>query len=164
MPENNLPKPPEKPWRQVSDSLQPYTRHNCSFHICENGHGWPAQLATPHCQGCQTPILALRMVNCPICNEPATGTVLRIDYLAGSHPITKVCKEEYHIGPEYIFVEIDHTHTRWTQTSAQPTAPETKNVAVSPFRLAGPPEDAPAEGSTSELDGCVRQNPADIQP
>lgn len=97
-------------------------RHNqCSYQQCPNGHTWAAQLALPHCQKCQNPLIALRMTNCPVCNEVVSKTFLRIDHLGGAHPITKTCENEFHVGPEYIFVEIDHQHTSWIANDAPKT-------------------------------------------
>lgn len=58
-------------------------------------------------------MIALKMVNCPICNEPATVTHIRIDYLGSAHPITNKCQKQVHAGPEYIDLDINHKHTEW---------------------------------------------------
>lgn len=98
-PENNLP----LIWQEDPGQV-------CSYHTCSAGHKWPIQLATTHCKGCNHPLIAMRMTNCPVCNEPAQATSLRIDYIAQSHPITKVCLNEHHTGPEYITTLISHRH------------------------------------------------------
>lgn len=98
-PDNNLP----LIWQEDVGAI-------CSFHTCPRGHKWPIQIAITHCKGCDHPLIALRMTNCPVCNEPAQKTSLRIDYIAQSHPLTKKCKSEFHVGPEYISTEITHAH------------------------------------------------------
>lgn len=107
----------------------------CSLHWCENNHCWSPQLAIPHCQGCQNPLVAMRMTNCPICNEPAIKTNIRIDYMGGAHPITKVCKNEYHIGPEYIFAEINHKHNTWITKGETKTEGTAQRLAYGVTKL-----------------------------
>ncbi len=113
----------------------------CSEQICANNHSWAPQLAIPHCGECKNPLIALRQVNCPICNEPVVKTRLRIDHLAGTHPITKTCQKEYHIGPEYIVIEIDHIHSAWVTEGTQPTNPKTQSQVTTPKKLAPPAQD-----------------------
>jgi hypothetical protein len=96
------------------------------------------------------------MVNCPVCNEPVVRTRLRIDHIGTAHPITKVCQREYHIGPEYTFVEIDHTHTAWTLKSQDNPVAEVKTIPVGVARLAQTPGEGPALDSAGELDGRVQ--------
>ena len=105
----------------------------CSFHTCANGHKWPIQTATTHCKGCHHPIIALRMTNCQVCNEPAKTTNLRIDYIGGSHPLTSVCKNEFHVGPEYITTVIEHCNNKELVETGKTTAPQ-QNTANSLIR------------------------------
>lgn len=59
----------------------------CSYLECRNGHQWGALLAVAKCgygtpqgwMGCGAPILAVKLVNCPVCNEPNTKFKIRID-------------------------------------------------------------------------------------
>lgn len=134
----------------------------CSLQYCANGHTWTPQLALPHCQGCQNPLLALRQLNCPTCNEPVVKTRLRIDHLGGAHPITKACQNEYHIGPEYIIVEIDHTHSAWIAQGTQPVNPKAQSKQVYPQRLAAPAGDSPPQAGESDLDGCLPRRKSSI--
>ncbi len=118
----------------------------CSTQYCPNGHTWSPQLALPHCNECRHPLLALRQVNCPVCNEPVVKTRLRIDHVGGTHPITKTCIKEYHIGPEYIIVEIDHTHNSWITDSQASIDPKTQSQQVVGQRLAFALEEASSPG------------------
>ena len=143
--ENNPPQTPHKPL------------HNpCSLQWCENGHCWAPQLAIPHCQGCQNPLIGLRMSNCPVCNEPVVKTQLRIDHLGSAHPITKTCKQEYHVGPEYIFVEIDHKHNTWIAKGSVKTDSTQQTVQVGVQKLEGSDIESTSRDSNGELDGRVQ--------
>ena len=117
----------------------PTLNDQCSTQYCQNGHNWSPQLALPHCNECRHPLVALRQVNCPVCNEPVTRTRLRIDHLAGTHPITKTCIKEYHAGPEYIIVEIDHTHNSWITQPTTNENPKAQSQQVCGFRVAQAP-------------------------
>lgn len=109
-------------------TTQTPNNNTCSYQECVNQHRWSPQIAVTHCQGCKTPLVAMRMVNCPICNEPAVKTNIRVDYLASAHPVVQKCKNEIHVGPEYINLQIQHTHTNWatedTQAKTTPTIQE----------------------------------------
>ena len=139
--------PEHMEWAQQAQTIQ------CSVQICPNGHNWCPQLAITHCKGCQSPILALRMLNCPVCNEPPVSTQLRVDHLGGAHPITKVCQKEHHIGPEYIKVKIDHTHTAWIADDHAPTNPQSQSLQVGCTKLGPAPDGETALNSAPELDG-----------
>lgn len=105
----------------------------CSYQECVNGHRWTPQIAIVGCNGCHAPSLALRMVNCPICNEPVVKTTLRVDHVGGAHPITKVCQHEMHVGPEYIKCEITHGHTGWAVDDNQnPKVPHRQTIEILP--------------------------------
>ena len=59
----------------------------CSTLTCLNGHEWIPTLALAKCgygtpqgwNGCGTPLLALRMQSCPMCQEPIKELRLRVD-------------------------------------------------------------------------------------
>jgi hypothetical protein len=59
---------------------------------CSKGHQFPAQLSLTKCPGCQSSILAARMVNCPFCNEPITKLEIRLDHLSSGMTINPLCK------------------------------------------------------------------------
>jgi hypothetical protein len=60
----------------------------CTFLACKNNHQWTPMLALAKCghgtsqgwRGCGCPILAVKMVCCPVCNEPSDKLVLRMDH------------------------------------------------------------------------------------
>lgn len=124
----------------------------CTMQTCANKHNWPAQLAVTECSGCHTPVLALRMIQCPYCNEPAISTHIRVDHIAGTHPITKKCQKELHVGPEYIAFEIHHAHTNWIKGEKSPAM---QTIIAVPTRLEAPSSNGNAENSQSNLAGCV---------
>lgn len=64
----------------------------CTSNQCANGHKWPAQLAIAGCTGCGAPILMVRMVNCPVCNEPTKNFKLRTDHTSQGFGIAAICK------------------------------------------------------------------------
>lgn len=66
----------------------------CSANVCVRGHVWPVALAVARCPGCQAPVLASRMENCPICNEPPERIMFRWDRMPGSGAVAAVCQGE----------------------------------------------------------------------
>lgn len=54
----------------------------CSSVICARGHEWLAQMQIAKCRGCNSDVLAIRVINCPVCNEPAEKFSLRLDQVA----------------------------------------------------------------------------------
>lgn len=96
------------------------------------------------------------MSNCPVCNEPVVKTQLRIDHLGGAHPITKTCKREYHVGPEYIFVEIDHKHNTWITQGTTKTDSTTQTIQTGVQKLEGQDIEPPPGDGDGELDGRLQ--------
>lgn len=137
-PQESHNKPPKALYAPLTPEFGPKPTDACSLSWCANGHYWTPQLATPGCQGCHSPIIGLRMVNCPVCNEPVAKTRLRIDHLGGSHAITKVCQNQHQLGMEYLFVEIDHKHDAWTASQDAPTDPATQTITKVDRGLRGP--------------------------
>lgn len=76
--------------------------HPCAYHECANGHGWPVTMRTMaikegrqwefRCPGCESPVLAIEVSMCPTCNEPATRTTLRVDYVLQGQLIHEFCR------------------------------------------------------------------------
>ena|SRR2546427_38468 len=64
----------------------------CSSNECPNGHKWPPQLAIANCPGCGGQILMVRMINCPICNEPTKVFRLRTDHTGQAMGIAAACR------------------------------------------------------------------------
>lgn len=61
-------------------------------------------------------MLALMMVNCPICNEPTNNTFLRMDHLAQGGGIQPLCKGGATLA-ETIGLQIPHNHAAQEQTN-----------------------------------------------
>ena len=64
----------------------------CSANVCQNGHEWQPEVALAGCPGCSGPLLVVKMVQCPICNEPVAKFRLRTDHLPKGGVITPICK------------------------------------------------------------------------
>jgi len=64
----------------------------CSSLTCPSGHIWPIEAQITHCPGCKSPILAIKMVNCPQCNEPSASLLVRSDHLSRGQAITAICQ------------------------------------------------------------------------
>lgn len=95
----------------------------CTYNECTNGHKWPMQLAIAQCPGCQAPILGVRMVNCPVCNEPVSKVKVRTDHMAGGMGIAAVCRGQKGLA-EVNFVEmIRNAHVecmnKWNEESGR---------------------------------------------
>src|SRR5713226_7147173 len=64
----------------------------CSSNECTNGHTWAPQLLLQQCPGCGAPILLVRMINCPICNEDVKTFRLRTDHTNQGYGIAMICR------------------------------------------------------------------------
>lgn len=64
----------------------------CTTMSCASGHVWTPTLELTPCPGCKSPLLAIKMVNCPICNEPSVSMELRADHVGRATPITPICQ------------------------------------------------------------------------
>ncbi len=64
----------------------------CTKNECSHGHKWPAQLALANCPGCGGQVLMVRMVNCPVCNEPVEKFTLRTDHTNQGFGIAAICR------------------------------------------------------------------------
>lgn len=83
----------------------------CSSNVCEVGHAWPPVIATTTCPGCSTPILVVKMVNCPICNEPPQLFRLRTDHLPQGGAILPMCTGSPNLG-DIGTIEIVRSHAK----------------------------------------------------
>ena len=90
------------------------TLRPCSYLECTNGHQWQAMVAVAKCgygtpqgwAGCGAPILAVKLVNCPVCNEPNTKFKIRIDNTPPIPYPTPLCIPGSTSHAESVFVEI----------------------------------------------------------
>ena len=64
----------------------------CSSNECVNGHKWPPMLQLAQCPGCGGPLIAVKMINCPICNEPTKTVKLRTDHTGMAFGIAALCR------------------------------------------------------------------------
>jgi len=82
----------------------------CSSNECANGHRWPPQLAIANCPGCGGQILMVRMINCPVCNEPTKKFRMRTDHASTGFGIAALCRG--HVGQaESNQIEMERKHT-----------------------------------------------------
>lgn len=96
--------------------------HPCSYLECANGHQWGAMLALAKCghgtaqgwMGCGAPILAVKLVNCPVCNEPNTKFKIRIDNTPPVPFPIPLCIPGSTTHAEAVFVEIPWR--KWKET------------------------------------------------
>jgi hypothetical protein len=44
------------------------------------------------CPGCKAPVLAVKMENCPVCNEPVKQFDLRTDHITKQMGVLPMCK------------------------------------------------------------------------
>lgn len=62
----------------------------CTANVCVNGHEFVPKMALAKCgygtpqgwNGCGSPVLAVKMENCPACNQPVEKIRFRMDYTA----------------------------------------------------------------------------------
>jgi hypothetical protein len=66
----------------------------CSYNICAKSHKWCPTLGLAQCGGCKGPVVAVKMENCPICNEPPEEIHIRTDHIANGLPVVKFCLKE----------------------------------------------------------------------
>lgn len=100
----------------------------CTFLECPKGHRWAPQLHLAKCgygtptgwNGCGSPMLAIRMLNCPTCNEPTAKLRLRVDHTGTAPYPVPLCIPGSVAGHEVIVVEIQFGHA--AQTEAIETA------------------------------------------
>lgn len=77
----------------------------CTWAGCTNNHRWIPEIAVSRCPGCATPVVAIRMVNCPICNEPPAGHGIRVEHVTTGQWVGKVCKGQTSLG-ETTYMEL----------------------------------------------------------
>lgn len=77
---------------KIFETIEPEVDHFCSFCVCSNLHKWRVQLAIAKCKGCGSEVIARRLNNCPVCNEPADRVEIRIDNLATGMSVMPMCK------------------------------------------------------------------------
>jgi len=94
----------------------------CTALSCRNGHQWQPLVALAKCghgtsqgwNGCGNPILAIKLVNCPFCNEPTTHIKFRIDVTPPTPYPVPLCVPGSVSHAETIFVEVPLK--KWKET------------------------------------------------
>ena len=81
----------------------------CSSNICTNGHEWLPEIGLAKCPGCTAPLLAIKMVQCPVCNEPVAKFRLRSDHLPKGGVITPICRGSASMA-EVTVMEVHRAH------------------------------------------------------
>lgn len=70
----------------------------CSYVVGICGHQWKlihnSNVAFVKCNACECGVLAVKMENCPFCNEPASQMVVRSDYVPRGQGVPKRCQGE----------------------------------------------------------------------
>ena len=82
----------------------------CSENTCSSGHKWAPQLVVTQCPGCKVPMMAIRMINCPICNEPQKQVKFRVDHVVGQQNIVPACRTKDVGTASVAFVTLDIKH------------------------------------------------------
>jgi hypothetical protein len=109
----------------VSFPAQPLVRL-CSANVCSNGHEWKPTLAVAKCGGCDGPVLAVKMEQCPICNEPVEGMRFRMDHFPQGGFIARLCRgEQTPAEVEIITLERQHSKEGERQQGVEASKGET---------------------------------------
>jgi len=85
----------------------------CSEHLCVQGHTWIPTVKLATCGGCGGPVVAIKMENCPICNQPIEYTRLRIDHIGYKQGLHAVCRG-VPTNAEVVMAEMKRGH--WVET------------------------------------------------
>jgi hypothetical protein len=94
----------------------------CTALSCRNGHQWQPLVALAKCghgtsqgwNGCGNPVLAIKLVNCPFCNEPTTHIRFRVDVTPPTPYPIPLCVPGSVSHTETIFVEVPLK--KWKET------------------------------------------------
>ena len=79
----------------------------CSWQECERGHKWAVEVASVKCGGCDTPVVAIRMVSCPRCNEPAIRQCVRTEHVGNGQWLRKSCLGEGNVHEQGVAVLLE---------------------------------------------------------
>jgi hypothetical protein len=87
----------------------------CTANTCSNGHEWTPTLQLTQCPGCKGALLAIKMDQCPICNEPCSKLRLRADHLPKGGAITPLCRGSQTLADTHV-IELAYQHYIQEQT------------------------------------------------
>lgn len=100
--------------KQFEFKEQEPTPSACSAAVCTQGHEWQMVMQLAPCPGCKSGLLALKMDNCPRCNEPAASLRLRTDHLPRGGNIVPLCKGSATLAETHT-IHVDFGHYRKEQ-------------------------------------------------
>jgi hypothetical protein len=97
----------------------------CSANVCTAGHEWIPKVTLAKCgygtpqgwNGCGSPVLAVKIEACPICNEPVAYMRFRTDHTPPTQYIIPMCipgsaspaeVQEVRLDRNYLRVEEEH--------------------------------------------------------
>jgi hypothetical protein len=71
----------------------------CTANVCKSGHEWIPKVTLAKCgygtpqgwNGCGSPVLAVKLENCPVCNEPPFQMRFRTDHTPPTQFILPIC-------------------------------------------------------------------------
>jgi hypothetical protein len=89
----------------------------CSSNRCSRGHTWAPTLALTRCPGCGGHVLAIKMEQCPQCNEPCTEFALRADHLSPQMQVAPVCRGAATLA-EAVTIHLRHEHAEQEEQRA----------------------------------------------
>lgn len=79
------------PEAQTVDFGTPPHREPCSWNECSKGHKFSPIVQVAGCPGCGGPLVIVKMVNCPLCNEPVSKLTLRTEHIPQGGQIQPMC-------------------------------------------------------------------------
>lgn len=92
--------PTETPTPVVPELFpEPQVLRLCSANICTRGHEWIPKVTLAKCgygtptgwNGCGSPVLAVKLESCPVCNEPVVAMRFRTDHTPPTQFIIPMC-------------------------------------------------------------------------
>ena len=106
----------EVPTSTPVDFGTPPPTEPCSWNECSRGHKFPPIIQMAQCPGCKGSIVAVKMTNCPICNEPVTRLALRMEHLPQPGQITAMCQGAGTLN-EVIQLKVERNHAKVTEST-----------------------------------------------
>lgn len=79
----------------------------CSRWTCTAGHIYEAVLQIVDCPSCKSPFIAVKLHNCPYCNEPPQQLITKM-VLAPSNTLTPPCQEIAN-APQSVEIIVEYT-------------------------------------------------------
>lgn len=124
----------------------PTSFSSCSKWTCLAGHKYPVSLQIVECPACKTPFIAVKLHNCPYCNEPPAQLSTTI-VLAPSQTLTPPCHKETPNAAQSVEVLIDYVPKPFT-TDTLGSGAATSNTTNCPSCSSGIPTSTPSPESS----------------